>query len=598
MQMAPLTSSPLLSTTEWNKLFSKKEFKNYQKAIARHGSVKKFHHIKNHSLKYFILFGKSLEELIELIEGLTKDKSSQLNSTYTVHQLTALTIAVMRNNIPAIEALVKAGASLEIRDRYGFMPLHHAALISNDLVLRLLRLGADSKSKTYVGATFTHIMRMTGQAPSTKSFDNVWCRMADNALCKISLPEFTRLHHLRLYTDCPYYPPEKIKELWMVSSKEIDPSNAPVEEVLERAYHAMVKVPPKLIVGTDPFLSSQMGRESSHIDGLFAGEDLKFFQGIVEYSGQVTEEKRDFFEVLLKQQDQSKYRLDDLEATEICTVGHFANEGWPNASMMAVFNEGGRQWRSFLIVIDPEGIKSEQGIYWDYGVGEPRLKWNSCYAFAESDAMRRFFEINSLDSLFEQYSELNDRIKNCIAEGKNFDLRSWQLRESIEIRLRFVYSTPAAVIDLVCNKCIQLEKLSLLIQIRSPFLQPLYDQSPTHMRWMEKLIDLMEEFESSLATLSKIESELEQQIRELILGMQGKITTLQIIESIKQINETIQYVLEQPDPSEFGNSYLDELKKKIEMTQPKEDCYPLGPPVLEGGSINLKQPLSELTFSK
>lgn len=590
MQATRSIGTPFLTEEEWASLFPRDDYVNCVNYNLRKGecalSLGRIKDVRDHSLKFLIALKQPVKTIQVMIARQKENNPQQLNSSFTPHKLTALMIAIMRNNLPVASALIEAGASLRASDRHGFQPIHHAALVSTEMVDLVVSKGGDVNSKTLLGATVSDLRMMAGYERSTKSYENVYC-FVDGIKVQISLEEFERLQGIRLYTDVPYYPPERIKEMWAVQPLEIDPINLLAEESEREAFRAMKENPPKLIVGEDPYLATTLGSEAPKTRGLFAGEFLKFCQGVIEYSGMVSKKHNYSFEELLKGTLTSSSVLEDLDADKECSAAFFADEGWPNVAPCSVSNEGGRAVRVFFKVIDPMGIKKNKGIYWDYSVGEVRLKWNSRYAIAGIEEMHDYFKTHSLESLIKESNSINDKLRLCIQRNQTLDLSAWHLRRSIDMRLMFIFSTPAALIDLVSNKILDPKQLRSFLR-PNRYLDTLYNASSMHMQWIEKLIDLMIEFESSLATLSKIEDigpELEQQVRGLILGFQGKITTLQIIENIKQINEALRALLQQQGDLDLRLQHFRGLCKKIATAQPMEECYPLGQPAVERSSL-------------
>lgn len=594
MQAASTTESPLLTQEEWAALFPIDDYRKIVKSKKGEAecdlSLDKIRAIRGNSLKFLIASRQPTKNILEWIQHLKEIKSLQLDSAYTRYEFTALMIAIMRNNIPVVEALIEAGASLKKRDKYGFKPIHHAALVSKEMMRVLLNSGAKIKSRTRVGATCRDLWEMTGQRPSVGSFDHVFCRAQDYTVSQVSIEEFNRLHGFKMYTDTPYYPPEKIKVLWMESPQDILPVNEALEREMGQIYRAMVKNPSRLIVEMDSDLAwiSEMGAQEKKDYGLFAGEYLEFTRGIIEYSGKVIEEKLSTFAASLEESS-DKYLVESLDARLVCNVAHFVIDGFPNAGLFTAANEAGRPRRVFLAVIDPQGIKRNEEIYVDFGASTAKLKWSSCHVTGNGEEMHHYYKTNSIESLISSHSEANQRLRDCVKRGQKFDLKDWFLRSFIEARLRFLFTTPGALIDLTCNKIIRPQQLSPFLKpSHSPLVIELYRKNAGHMEWIEKLITLMEEFEVCLAKLSALEGigpKLDLQMREVVLGLQGKITTLQIIESIMEINKTIQVALDSADPLQEAPLQLNALSDKLETLQPAYDCYPLGMPMKKGPAV-------------
>lgn len=78
--------------------------------------------------------------------------------------LSPLHYAAWAGSAEAVRALVKAGASLEIRDEHGFTPMHMAAYRSAEAVRALADAGADLEARAEDGETPMHLAALTGTA--------------------------------------------------------------------------------------------------------------------------------------------------------------------------------------------------------------------------------------------------------------------------------------------------------------------------------------------------------------------------------------------------------------------------------------------------
>ena len=79
---------------------------------------------------------ETLRKLFTLIEYINK-KHIVLNSQNAKHE-TGLSIAVQKNNLPVVQHLIAAGASMTMADENDLLPLHHAAFLENTEILKLL----------------------------------------------------------------------------------------------------------------------------------------------------------------------------------------------------------------------------------------------------------------------------------------------------------------------------------------------------------------------------------------------------------------------------------------------------------------------------
>lgn len=113
--------------------------------------------VSQHYLKYLIALDCESDLLSATIQRLTP---AEINSKFTIHQITALHIACMKNQKPVVEMLLEQGADITTEDQYGWSCLHHAALVSSeltDLILRNMR----SLKNTRLDGTYENITRLT-----------------------------------------------------------------------------------------------------------------------------------------------------------------------------------------------------------------------------------------------------------------------------------------------------------------------------------------------------------------------------------------------------------------------------------------------------
>src|SRR5580700_11005245 len=82
---------------------------------------------------------------------------------------TALSLAVQRDDLPAVNALLERGASANAVDQYGVSPLMLACVNGNaSVVERLLKAGADPNSASPGGETALMTASRTGSAAAIK----------------------------------------------------------------------------------------------------------------------------------------------------------------------------------------------------------------------------------------------------------------------------------------------------------------------------------------------------------------------------------------------------------------------------------------------
>ena len=83
--------------------------------------------------------------------------------------LSPLHLAAWAGRTDRVRALVKAGASLEIRNEHGFTPMHMAAYRSAEAVRALAEAGANLEARAEDGETPMHVAALTGTAGTVQA---------------------------------------------------------------------------------------------------------------------------------------------------------------------------------------------------------------------------------------------------------------------------------------------------------------------------------------------------------------------------------------------------------------------------------------------
>lgn len=106
-------------------------------------------------LGFTALHWSVIREDIPHVKTLLK-AGADMNATTTVHKWSPLHLACMKSSLEITTALIEAGAELEREDHKGQTPLHHVPIGDPDLVGLLLSHGADAKHEDYQGNTVLH----------------------------------------------------------------------------------------------------------------------------------------------------------------------------------------------------------------------------------------------------------------------------------------------------------------------------------------------------------------------------------------------------------------------------------------------------------
>ena len=121
-----------------------------------------------------LIDNKSDEEIVSAINSFTGKKVEQLTAANPKgFMLTPLHVAVMRGRESIVIALLQKKVPPEVKDEFGWTPLHHAVLCSESIFQLLVRQGADLKAQTNTGAGVEDLKILTGHTPCRLSMSKV-----------------------------------------------------------------------------------------------------------------------------------------------------------------------------------------------------------------------------------------------------------------------------------------------------------------------------------------------------------------------------------------------------------------------------------------
>lgn len=490
-------SNQLLKQSEWEALFSKTK---YSPSF-----------IAEHSLKFAIALDAPIPGILKFIEALKDKKSPQFTSVATEHQLSVLIIAVMKEKMDLIEPLLDAGAKKEASDAHGWRPLHHAAVVSQDIFALLVRRGADEDALTHLNASPLDISILIGRREPTGLEERLFFRHPSGSMEPVNPKQIEQLTGLRQYRHEPLYPLEKWKDLWLTEPVRNN-TDYRVPQLLRTYYRS----PPKLILGSSgPTLLA-----SRHL-GVFAGENLKQFAIVSKYAGKLASDGPTFSFVEMFEQDSTEgiYRFEDLDGKEVGNISRFMNDGFPNLMAVAQHNSRGRQRQ--MIFVTTRAVAEGEELAWDYGSFYRTLKWGK-YSLINREIMRQYFRNNKIADLVSSMSNHNSA---DISQNKFFELLV------APMSVYFVFNTPAALIDLTLTKTVNVDDWFLIKGYRH-FLPNIVEKDSRHFYIITGLLHLLKKFN---ATLAKLDDRVSEDIRTFFLNEMGQLTVFQIVQGIDDI---------------------------------------------------------------
>lgn len=522
----------LLPSSFWNE--------NFKEAYEKKGKL-----VNEHFLKFLMALDQP-EETVKNIIRVTKKE--QLNTRFGPHRLSALAIAVLKGKASWVEGLLKReGIEVNIKDKYGWTPLHYSALLETaEIYNTLLEHGAESTAKTCLGATAEDLQKLMGKTQVIHN-PNVIIELNEE---RIPIEKAERVlqevfPRLKRYSDEVIYPASHFTDLWM--QKKIVNPMIEASYPLTSSYHDMLRNPPQLCIKEDEEMSKKLG---SPFWSLVAGEDLAAGTVIAEYTGIFNPVKDDKSPLERAFANFSgvpflPYALDNIDAEEITGAASFANCGWPKCVMVKIFNERGLAERSVLYVIDPNGIKAGEPIYWDY-LKSPALKWGF-YQLSEREEMQSFFSVGvpallkTASERIEEFTMVQTPIvekylraqlsEKPITKKKSVpdQVLNPVLRSYYEYKTKLLYPlhTPAALLYLTCSGVVTPEDWEIL-RNESWVAEEFSKHNPSHRICTENIIKSLKVFMDAL----KDTGDFKIKALDFVIDQIGKLTIMQLWKGI------------------------------------------------------------------
>lgn len=357
----------ILSQADWQRLYPRG---NYNRNVNgnTHGITHYFH--------YFCALTKTDQTIIDQIK--TKNLKALTKRDKKVYGLTPLAIACMQGRAAVVNEMLdrmdEACKNNECKredverwinkkDDFGWTPLHHAVLTSQEIFDRLREMGADINARTNLGGTCDDLRRLTSLADNPLAKRNV--KIEDNKgrlfdLSEISAERLKELTGLEGYRDDPYFSPEHLKKLWMDTPNMAEPVQRFIREITTE-YNRLKANPPCLIIGKCAELA-QVGIDTYE---LRADEVIRKGSVIGEYGSSsekpLPRDRRTFAAFMRAESD--PYEFGDITARQYGNVMRFANCGFLNALVIDVVINGAK--RNVFIAL--EDIQPGP-IVWNYGL--------------------------------------------------------------------------------------------------------------------------------------------------------------------------------------------------------------------------------------
>ncbi|MFI5342782.1 MAG: ankyrin repeat domain-containing protein [Chlamydiales bacterium] len=533
------TTTPLFTKTDWANLFSRELYEKYVKKDSSL-SEKDKELIKDHSLKYLIALNQSDGSILNYIQKLKTNNSAQINSHFPTHQITALHIAIMRNRMTIVNKLIASGAIIDAQDEYGWTALHHAAIVSNDLVAFILSKNPMEFKTNNKGGTYQDLMSLQSgqvqnvalpaidvasssnmeyasmltveQIPAAPS--SIYYQPIDKPKEQVSREVLSARLNITYIDECKW-PDTMLYTLWNSAHSSRGDSLSQIQ--IRELYPLLKIVPPKIIL--KEVLIPSSGSVSMEV---LADKQLKPFSLIGEYTGKIkkiphTQEGEGTYSFVLERKEDHTLSVD----AEIAgNWARYMNDGFPNVISFDLFNTAGQTCRKVFFVADPAGISQDTPLHIDYSYGYFTLKWQKPYIITEKQRLQEFFKC--FEHHCQKLDQLEKEMKGHIPYLKKIEY------QSLAARLLYPFTTPWALAYLVFSQTIDADGWFKFLQkhekldSQDSWFSALFHHNSYHHLVKELLFDLMI-FEENAKKLSKnpLATELMQRLRLHFLSFEG-----------------------------------------------------------------------------
>ncbi len=514
------------------------------------------------SFHYLIARNEKPEQTVKLIQIVKAERIQHLLAKDKGHHdLTPLHIAAMKADALSVDTLTKKLAevpgklaeALNARDSFGWTPLHHALLTSEEIFRRLLELGASLNAQTAMEEDCYELQQLIGRVKVQRSLPTTCLVMQEGQpkkLSTLSQEDMQRALGIELYTDSVLYQPEYYRHLWQRQPSDSS-SHLPMA-----AYRNWIKNPPVefLIRASEELKGKNPMPLSLHVDhAVNAGTALGLHGGLFKpLQGKHCFNLSDYF---------TKDKLEDAHLFETNDAAHagnavkFANFGWPNTLAVHI-----RDGSSQVILIAGEQIEAKGELRYTYGLTYALLTFGA-QALLGAEEMREFFKRRPLTQFFSEYhAHCEKRVINTVTDYAQSQLHG--------DRLLFPLNCPAALLDLHFRSIVSAKEWENLLS--KPEEYPLVTGFLSYAGILggavRAMIKRLVQFEERLSNAN-----LRNAIGSWVLKSIGTLTIMQILKGLQILgsdfvnkkldSDTIERRLHELD-SWLKNEYTDWIQDK------------------------------------
>ncbi len=310
-------------------------------------------------LAYATTYRKIDETIGKIWDFLINLSSESLSEQTSKRNLSLVHIAVIVEDVDAINLLLDKKLSPSCLDYLGWTPLHHAALLGNKVIVELLlERGADPYIKNRCGGTYKDIERLIHpKAIDPTSLIPLLWKKESGLKEQLTYERFKELTSSDFITEnriasndllLKWASPDSIKT-------ELMQKDIPYQGITEKYLKFLEKTEPLTCLAR--VTHDSIGKRFSFSPGLgvFCNEEILKGGVIGEYLGDLSS----------NQQVSQEYVLEEIDGTYCRNEIAMCNDGWVNAFLFDMKNVEGLEER--LILIATEDIKEGEQICWNYG---------------------------------------------------------------------------------------------------------------------------------------------------------------------------------------------------------------------------------------
>ncbi len=477
--------------------------------------------------------------VIEKIKNLISGSPLLVNIPTSYFNSTLLSLAVMKNRFKVVDFLIKQSACISAKDKFGWTPMVHAALVSERVQKLLIRNQGNIDYMTPTGVSFESLKELISEEIDNFSLKRLKIQKADESLVPSTKKGIEQLLNLKSYRSKSFYHLHHLRLLWndFNAKSFVDPGYAKLANL------ACIKGLSKLAIKKDIVLQS-IG--VSRALGLFSDEPLQPCRFIGTYAGEsVGESDKEFLKVIFGLQEMSPYQFGVIDAKDVGNECRMINDGPPNVAAIDVGHD------TYFITI--KDIPHGGELLFDYGSGDLPLRWGK-YVIKNKPDVLRFFK-QKFETIFSE-----DLAYSCLEPSERQNPEVVMARIASTAIPLYAFFTPQVLINLVTLKVQTVENLHKLKSL--DYIQQGGVNDPESMVWINALLDYLEDFEKFCLKISPDALKI---VQTEILRKEGHLNIFQTLYFMQKIEKYL--------PLQHPDQQADLVKASLEAFTEEASTY-------------------------